>query len=111
MVSRIGTWTEPQLAPLAKGDARLLVLTPSGPHFGQAPFSALASDPIARPVLDAAFQLLNAVLSVTDQKPPTASKYGTGLPARPTTPTPAGVVSRRGIQFECLFVMRFGRVL
>jgi len=42
-------------------------LTPSGPHFGQAAFSALGSDPMARPVLDAAFQLLTAVLTVADK--------------------------------------------
>jgi hypothetical protein len=74
LVSRIGPWTEPQLPPLAQGDARLMVLTPSGPHFGQGQFSALGSDPMARPVLDAAFKLLNAVLSVADKTPPTESK-------------------------------------
>ncbi len=74
LVSRIGPWTEPQLPPLAQGDARLMVLTPSGPHFGQGPFSALGSDPMAGPVLDAAFKLLNAVLSVAGKAPPTESK-------------------------------------
>jgi hypothetical protein len=74
LVSRIGPWAEPQLPPMGQGDARLMVLTPSGPCFGQAPFSALGSDPMARPVLDAAFQLLNAVLSVADKTPPTGSR-------------------------------------
>ena len=74
LVSRIGPWTEPRLPPLASDEARLMVLTPSGPHFGQAAFSALGSDPMARPVLDAAFQLLNAVLSVADKTPPTGSR-------------------------------------
>jgi hypothetical protein len=74
LVSRIGPWTEPQLPPLAQGDARLMMLTPSGPHFGQAPFSSLGSDPMARPVLDAAFHLLNEVLSVADKTSPTGSK-------------------------------------
>ena len=74
LVSRIGAWTEPQLPPLAQGDARLMVLTPSGPRFGQGPFSALGSDPMARPVLDAAFKLLNAVLSVAGKTPPAESK-------------------------------------
>jgi hypothetical protein len=36
LVTRIGPWTEPQVLPLAEGNARLMVLTPSGPHFGQA---------------------------------------------------------------------------
>jgi hypothetical protein len=66
LVGRIGPWTEP-LPPLASGEARLMVLTPSGPHFGQAAFSALGSDPVARPVVDTAFQLLNAVLSIADK--------------------------------------------
>jgi hypothetical protein len=74
LVDRIGPWTEPRLPPLAGGEARLMVLTPSGPHFGQAPFSALGSDPMGRPVLDAAFQLLNAVLSVADKTPPPTSR-------------------------------------
>jgi hypothetical protein len=47
LVSRIGPWTEPRLPPLASGEAQLMVLTPSGPHFGQAAFSALGSDPMA----------------------------------------------------------------
>jgi len=34
----------------------------------------LGSDPMARPVLDAAFKLLNAVLSVTGKTPPAESK-------------------------------------
>jgi hypothetical protein len=63
LADRIGPWTEAQLPPLPDGDARLLVLTPSGPHFGQAPYSRIGSDPMARPVLDAAFNLLTVVLS------------------------------------------------
>jgi hypothetical protein len=74
LVSRIGPLTEPQLPPLVQGDARLMVLTPSGPHFGQGPLSALGSDPMARPVLDAAFKLLNAVVSVAGKTPPTESR-------------------------------------
>jgi hypothetical protein len=69
LVNRIGSWTKPQLPPLSEGDARLMVLTPSGPHFGQAPFPALGSDPMARPALDAAFRLLDAVLSAADMPP------------------------------------------
>ena len=67
VAGRIGPWTEPRLPPLASGEARLMVLTPSGPRFGQAAFSALGSDPMAQPVLDAAFQLLTEVLTVADK--------------------------------------------
>ena len=74
LVSRIGPWTEPKLPLLGQGDARLMVLTPSGPHFGQGPFSALGSDPLARPILDAACQLLNRVLSVADKTPLTGAR-------------------------------------
>jgi hypothetical protein len=71
LVNRIGSWAKPQLPPLPEGDAPLMVLTPSGPHFEQAPFPALGSDPMARPALDAAFRLLNAVLSAANDMPPT----------------------------------------
>ena len=74
LASRTGPWTEPKLPPLGQGDARLMALTPSGPHFGQGPFSALGSDAMARPVLDAAFQLLNRELSVADNTPPAGSR-------------------------------------
>jgi hypothetical protein len=74
LVSRIGPWAEPRLPSLPPGDVRLMVLTPSGPHFGQGPFSALSSDPMGRPVLDAAFRLLQAIMSLDAQTPPTASE-------------------------------------
>ena len=69
LVGQIGAWTEPQLPPLPTGDARLMVLTPSGPHFGQGPFEMLSADPMARPFLATALTLLQAVISVS-QPPP-----------------------------------------
>ena len=57
LVSRIGPW-EGQRPPLSPERARLSLLTPSGLHFGQAPFDALAQDPISAPVVAAATKLL-----------------------------------------------------
>ena len=36
VANTIGPWDQPSLPPVSAGDARLMVLTPSGPHFGQA---------------------------------------------------------------------------
>jgi hypothetical protein len=54
---RIGPW-ERQRPALSPEQARLSLLTPSGLHFGQAPFDALAKDPISAPVVAAATKLL-----------------------------------------------------
>ena len=37
---------------------RINMLTPGGLHFGEGPFEALDQDPIARPVVQAATQLM-----------------------------------------------------
>ena len=69
LVGQIGPWTRPQLPPLPAGAARLMVLTPSGPHFGQGPFDILSTDPTARPFLDTALALLQAVISISQPRP------------------------------------------
>jgi hypothetical protein len=65
IVGGIGPWTEPQLPPLPGGAARLMMLTPSGPHFGQGPYDALSADPIARQFLNTAFTLMKAVIGIS----------------------------------------------
>ncbi len=57
LASRIGPW-EGDRPALAPGQARLSLLSPSGLHFGQAPFDALARDPNSAPVVAAATKLL-----------------------------------------------------
>jgi hypothetical protein len=65
----IGPWDEPTLPPVPAGATRLVVLTPSGPHFGQASFDQLLADPMARPVLDSAVSLLQLVVEQTTSTP------------------------------------------
>jgi hypothetical protein len=69
LADQIGPWTEPGLPALPAGAARLMALTPSGPHFGQGPYDVLSTDPRARPFLDTALALLQAVISIS-QPPP-----------------------------------------
>ena len=64
IVTAIGPWEGP-LPPLPPGHARLTMLTPSGPHFGQGPDAALRADPSAGAFLDAATNLLVAVVDRT----------------------------------------------
>lgn len=64
LVAQIGPW-EGDLPVLPDDAARLLVLTPQGPHFGQGPLEVLAADPRGKPVVDAATALLQAVVALT----------------------------------------------
>ena len=59
----IGAWDQPQLPPVPAGHARVMVLTPSGPHFGQGPAAALQADPMAGAFLGAAASLLQLIVS------------------------------------------------
>jgi hypothetical protein len=63
----IGPWEGPR-PPLAQGQARLSLLTPSGLHFGQAPLAALSRDEMAMPLLAAATTLMQALVELTEQK-------------------------------------------
>jgi hypothetical protein len=59
----IGVWEQPSLPPLPAGDARLMMLTPGGHRFGQAPVAALSQDPKAGPFLTAATSILQLITS------------------------------------------------
>jgi hypothetical protein len=67
----IGPWDELTLPPVPEGATRLIVLTPSGPHFGQASYEQLHADAMARPVLDSAARLLQCVVDQTFPRPQT----------------------------------------
>ena len=60
----VGPW-EDALPALPTGHSRVMVLTPSGPHFGQGPDAALRAEPIAAAFLAAATRTLVAVLEAT----------------------------------------------
>jgi hypothetical protein len=62
LLAKIGPW-EGTRPPLAPGQARISLLTPSGLHFGQAAPSLLSRDGMAAPVLQAATKLMQALVA------------------------------------------------
>ena len=64
----IGPWKESRPPAPPNGRARLNFLTPSGLHFGEAPFETLAKDKLGGPVIAAAFRLMQALMALTDVK-------------------------------------------
>lgn len=62
-VGQIGPWQAPSLPPPPPGQARVTILTPGGPHFGQAPLDDLAADDIFGPVVDAATRLMKSMIA------------------------------------------------
>lgn len=65
LATMIGPWQDKR-PPLAPHQARISLLTPSGLHFGQAPFRALAGDAMAAPIIAAATGLMQALIQVAD---------------------------------------------
>jgi len=65
IVAGIGPWEEPALPALPAGNLRVMMLTPSGPHFGQGPADALGADPMVGRFVAAAVTLLQAVMRLT----------------------------------------------
>jgi hypothetical protein len=66
IIHNIGPWegTRPPAPP--NGQARINILTPSGLHFGQAPLNALANDGMAGPIINAASNLMQALIQKTE---------------------------------------------
>ena len=62
IIQNIGPWENerPEVPP--EGQARVSMLTPSGLHFGQAPFNALANDEMGGPIVKAATELMQALI-------------------------------------------------
>lgn len=58
VVDRIGPWDGERLAPPAQGVMRLSFLMSDGLYFGQGSLETLYADVMARPVIDAATQLM-----------------------------------------------------
>lgn len=63
VAAQIGPWTEPKPPAPPKGQVRISMLAPSGLHFGQAPFDALSGDPLGGPVIAAAMQLMQSLIT------------------------------------------------
>lgn len=64
IVGKIGPWQGDRLPPPPTGQARLTFLVGGDIYFGQAPFAALANDPLAGPVLNTATALLSAIVAL-----------------------------------------------
>lgn len=64
----IGPWTDERPGPPAAGAIRLSMLAPSGLHFGQGPFDALANDPMAKPAVNAAIALMQQLIAKSEQQ-------------------------------------------
>jgi hypothetical protein len=67
LVQQIGPW-EGARPPLPRGVARMSLLTPSGLHFGQAPFQAFTGDPMAAPLVHAATALMQALIHQAESR-------------------------------------------
>jgi hypothetical protein len=62
LAEKVGPWTEPRRAPPTNGNVRVNLLTPSGLHFCEGPFSALARDPMAGPVITLGAKVMGALI-------------------------------------------------
>lgn len=63
LAERIGPWEESGFPALPPGHLRIMMLTPSGPHFGQGPQAALLADEWAGAFANTATQLLVLLLA------------------------------------------------
>ena len=63
IVDNIGPWENERPGVPPKGQARVSMLTPSGLHFGQAPLNALANDAMGGPIIQAATDLMQALIN------------------------------------------------
>ena len=62
VVDAIGPWEGDRPAPPIDGRVRLNMLTPSGLHFGEGPMDIFMRDAMAAPVIQAAFELMKALM-------------------------------------------------
>jgi hypothetical protein len=63
IATRIGPWKGPRLV-LPPGQMRLSILTPSGLHFGQAPFETLSRDALGGRAIQAAMALMQRLIEL-----------------------------------------------
>ena len=66
IIYRIGPWEGIRPGEPPKGQARVNILTPSGLHFGQAPFEALANAEMGGPIISAAIQLMQVLIKKSE---------------------------------------------
>ncbi len=68
VVGQIGPWEGDRPPAPPTGHARISMLTPSGLHFGEAPFELLAKDKFGGPVILAAIRLMRALIAKKNQE-------------------------------------------
>ena len=68
VAKHIGPWDGKKLPAPPEGWARISMLTPSGLHFGQGPFGALAADGMGGPVIALATRLMQSLMAKTEKK-------------------------------------------
>ncbi|HET8934404.1 MAG TPA: hypothetical protein VFN67_13230 [Polyangiales bacterium] len=62
VAERIGPWTEARHPPPTNGNVRVNLLTPSGLHVAEGPFTALARSPVGGPVITLGAKLMGALI-------------------------------------------------
>jgi hypothetical protein len=62
VLRKCGPWIGEKPPPPEREAARISLLTPSGLHFGQAPFDSFSVDPIAAPVFSTGVRLMQALI-------------------------------------------------
>lgn len=67
LVQPLGPWEGPR-PPLPAGMSRISLLTPSGLHFGQAPFHLFTRDPMSAPLVQAATALMDALIRQAESR-------------------------------------------
>jgi hypothetical protein len=61
VVDKIGPWDKPRRPPPSSGNIRLTFLVSDGLYFGEGPFSVMAQDAMAGPIIQRATELLQMV--------------------------------------------------
>lgn len=64
----IGPWLDPRPPAPVTGNVRISMLTPSGIHFGEGPFEALAADELGGPPIAAAARLMAELIDMSERR-------------------------------------------
>jgi hypothetical protein len=64
ILQAIGPWDKVRPPAPRAGNLRINILSPAGLHFGEGPFGALATDPLAKPTVDAAIALMQQLVAL-----------------------------------------------
>ena len=70
LAAQIGPWEGARPPPVQRGEVRVNLVCPSGLHFGQGPFEALARDQLGGAVIFRANQLMQVLIAKSEQRRP-----------------------------------------